>query len=250
MELETFHQGKSVLHLLDTRVKLVAVSLFALVVAVSTGFETVLCGLCFSLVLLFFSQIKLKDVARRLLIVNGFTLFIWLTLPLTYPGAETINVSFLSISMDGVHLALLITLKTNTIVLASVSLLGTSSVVDLGYGMQRLYIPKKLNLLLLFTYRYIIVIYQEFKRLNRAARLRCFSPGTNLHTYRTFGYLFGMTLVKSWQRAERVNDAMLLRGFEGKFYSLNESVLRPSDLILGVGLLLVPVLLAGVEVWY
>jgi len=31
-----------------------------------------------------------------------------------------------------------------------------------------------------------------------------------------------MTLVKSWNRAERVRQAMILRGFQGRFYRLRE----------------------------
>ncbi len=250
MELEKFYRGNSVLHVLDTRIKLVAAIFFSFVTAISTGFISVTAGLCFAIVLVGISRISVADVGKRLFVVNGFTLFIWLVLPLTYPGAEKINFGPLFFSLAGLRLASLITLKTNSIVLACIALLTTSTVVDMGYGMQKLFIPKKLSLLLLFSYRYIILIYEEFKRLGRAAQLRCFSPGTDIHTYRTFGYLFGMTLVKSWQRAERVNEAMVLRGFEGTFYSLNESFLERRDIFIGGILVLVPVLLAGLEVWY
>jgi cobalt/nickel transport system permease protein len=72
------------------------------------------------------------------------------------------------------------------------------------------------------TYRYIFVIEQEYKRLLRAAKIRGFQPGTNLNTYRTYSYVIGMLFVRSAARAERVHQAMLCRGFKGKFYSLQE----------------------------
>ena len=76
---------------------------------------------------------------------------------------------------------------------------------------------------ILITYRYIFVIEQEYQRLMRAARIRNFRPGSNLHTYRTYAYLLGMLFVRSAERAKRVHLAMVCRGFSGKFYSLQEN---------------------------
>ncbi|MGD9241015.1 MAG: energy-coupling factor transporter transmembrane component T, partial [Desulfobacterales bacterium] len=69
---------------------------------------------------------------------------------------------------------------------------------------------------------YIFVIEHEYLRLMRAAKIRGFRPGTNVNTYRTFAYIIGMLFVRSAARAERVHQAMLCRGFKGKFYSLQE----------------------------
>jgi cobalt/nickel transport system permease protein len=51
-------------------------------------------------------------------------------------------------------------------------------------------------------------------------KIRGFKPRTNLHTYRSYAYLAAMLLVRSFDRAERVFQAMLCRGFNGTFYSL------------------------------
>jgi cobalt/nickel transport system permease protein len=71
----------------------------------------------------------------------------------------------------------------------------------------------------------------EYRRLIKAVKIRGFHPGNNLHTYRTYAYLVGMLLVKSYERAERVRAAMLCRGFRGKFYDLREFELRTTDII-------------------
>ena len=60
------------------------------------------------------------------------------------------------------------------------------------------------------------------RRLVRAVRVRGFRPGTNLHTYRTYAYIVGMLLVRSYCRADRVHRAMLCRGFRNKFHCLQE----------------------------
>ena len=86
--------------------------------------------------------------------------------------------------------------------------------------LSRLRLPDKFVYLLLMSYRYIFVIFQEYQRLHRALRIRGFKPGTNLHTYRTYAYLIGMLFVRASDRAERVYRAMRCRGFSGTFHTL------------------------------
>lgn len=246
MMFEQFSQGTSLLHHGDVRIKIVSALVLVPVLALSRCPWVVLTGLIAGLTLVAAARLDPRSLARRLVVVNGFVLFLWLTLPLTYPGHPIAAPGPLVISGPGVALAALITLKANSIVLLLIALLATSTVADIGYGLERLKLPRKLCLLLLFSYRYIFVIHQEYQRLARAARVRCFRPGTNLHTYRTFGYLLAMTLLKSWQRAERVRQAMLLRGFQGHFHSINQLSIKRGDLFfLGVMVALAIMLLTG-----
>jgi cobalt/nickel transport system permease protein len=230
MMFEQFSQGSSFLHRRDTRVKLISAICLTLVLALCQNYRTALLGLGLGILLVCMARLETRQVFYRLLIVNSFVGFLWITLPLTYPGTTLYFIGPLSFSSEGITLATLITIKTNAIILTLIALLATSTTAELGHSLERLGVPVKLCLLLLFSYRYIFVINQEYQRLARAARLRCFRPGTNLHTYRTFGYLFGMTLVKSCHRADRVRQAMMLRGFQGRFLCLNKSMIARSDL--------------------
>lgn len=231
MTFEQFCQGNSLLHRRDTRVKLLSAICLILVLALCQTYHTAFAGLLLGMLSILVAGLPLKQVLFRLLLVNGFVAFLWLTLPLTYPGTTVLNIGPFYLTEQGIALAGLITIKTNAIVLLLIGLLSTSSVAEIGHGLERLKLPVKLCLLLLFSYRYIFVIRQEYQRLARAARLRSFRPGTNLHTYRTFGFLFGMTLLKSWHRAERVRQAMMLRGFQGRFVSLDSSVISVDDIL-------------------
>ena len=65
-----------------------------------------------------------------------------------------------------------------------------------------------------------------------ALKIRAFQPRTSLHTYRTYAYLVGMLLVRSYDRSERVRNAMVCRGFKGRFYDLSEFSLRPFDFVM------------------
>ena len=247
MKFEQFSQGTSILHRTDPRVKIIGTAALCLVIAPCQNFGTALTGLLIAVLLVITARLAPPLLIRRMLIVNGFNLLLLFMLPLTYGGQSVINFAGIEFSRPGFFLAILITIKANAIILIFISLLATSTVARLGHGLQELRLSPRLCMLLLLTYRYLSVINQEYLRLRRAAKLRCFSPGTNLHTYKTYGHLLGMLLVKSWNRAGRVQQAMELRGFSGKFYSLHELAITGKDVILLSGLLSAAVLLIVVE---
>lgn len=228
---EPFAGGNSLLHKRDPKAKVLAAVLFIAIIAVTNSPVVAATGLFVSLCLLAFARLPLVPVGKRLLGANTFTLFLWVTLPLTYGAGEQISLGSLLVSKSGLFMAFLITLKTNAIVLCLIALIGTSQFVDIGHALQRLKVPPRLCFLLLFSYRYIFVIHQEYLKLRRAAQLRCFTPQTSLHTYSTYAYLFGMTLVKSWNRAQRVQQAMVLRGFNGRLIPLKSSTMQKDDVI-------------------
>jgi cobalt/nickel transport system permease protein len=244
---ERFASGNSLLHQRDPKVKVIVAATFITVVAISNSFMVVIMALALAFALMLLSRLEVRPVTKRLLAANSFTIFLWLTLPLTYGGVEFIKLGPLTLSTEGVRLATLITLKTNCIVLSLIALLGTSRIASLGHALEGLHCPKSLCFLLLFSYRYIFVIYQEYQKLTRAVGLRCFVPTTNIHTYRTYGYLFGMTLVRSWNRATRVHHAMLLRGFDGRLIPLDQQIVNRNDIFFLVVALTVTIALALVS---
>ena len=110
------------------------------------------------------------------------------------------------------------------------ALLGTIPVQDLGPALQQLNIPDKLCHILLFTYRYIFVIHQEYTTMRQAMRARGFKPRTDTHTYRSYAWLVGMLLVRSWDRAERRARRHALPGISRTFLftgPLQNTVRRP-----------------------
>jgi cobalt/nickel transport system permease protein len=228
---ETFAMGTSPMHRMDPRLKIIAAILFSFQIAVSDHFATLITALFFGISMTIFARLNFLMVFKRLLIVNGFIFFLWLVLPWTFPGDSLFSIGPMDYTLQGVILSAQITLKSNAILLSLIALTGTSYLATLGYALNHLKVPDKIIYLFLITYRYIFVIEQEYQRLIRAARVRCFEPGTNLHTYRTYAYLIGMIFVRASARAERVYHAMLCRGFDGKFHALREFTFKKSDLV-------------------
>ncbi len=248
MTFENFSLGNSFLHRMDCRIKIITAFFLALTLSVSHHFSSAGAGLLLGVILALSTRLRLTAVLWRLLVVNGFIALLWVTLSLTYPGDALVSLGPINLSGPGIKLAALITLKSNAIVLVFIALLATSTIAELGHALEALGLPRKFCLLLLFSYRYIMVISQEYGRLHRAAKLRGFRPATTLHTYRTYGYLFGMTLVRSWNRADRVKQAMALRGFQGRFYPLNAGKPGRNDLFFLVATMLIVLALIFMEI--
>ncbi len=230
---DELYLGDSAIHRLDPRVKLVTCCFFSIVMAVCRAWDALLLGLVFSVTWVVLARLPVRKVMVRLVMVNGLIGVLWIILPFAVAGREVFSVGPLSATQEGIVYALQITIRSNAIVLALLSLLATSSMFSLGHAMGKLGLPDKAVQLLLFAYRYIHVIHMEYRRLMNAIKVRGFQPKTNLHTYKTYAYLVGMLLVKSYDRAERIRRAMLCRGFKGKYYDLTEYRIGPTDLILG-----------------
>ncbi|MGD8882887.1 MAG: cobalt ECF transporter T component CbiQ [Desulfobacterales bacterium] len=219
---EPFAIGSSIIHQLDPRIRVGFTTLYAFVVALSYHFSVLIAALVLPVILVLISQVSIKDVFKRIGMVNALIVLLWAILPFTFHGDVLARMGSLAIYRPGVTLAAQITLKSNAILLTFIALMATMPFATLGHALHRLGVPDKIVHLLLMTYRYIFVIEHEYLRLMRAAKIRGFRPGTNVNTYRTFAYVIGMLLVRSAARAERVHQAMLCRGFKGKFYSLQE----------------------------
>jgi len=226
---DPFSRGSSLLHRLDPRVKIVAGTAFSFLVALSERPGTLLPAAGFSLVLLLAARLPAGEVFKRLAVVNGFILFLWLILPWTVAGETLYVAGPLKVSREGIHLAALITLKCNTILMAFLAFFSTDSPFTLFHALSHLHVPNKIVQLFFFCGRYIHLFMNEYQRLRTAMKIRGFQPRTNVHTYRSYGYLVGMLLVRSVDRSERIYRAMLCRGFAGEYPTFVDFRVRRAD---------------------
>ncbi len=217
MVKEKFSKGNSSIHKLDPRVKIITFSLFSMVVATSYKFPVIFISFLYPLSLILVSKVNLKEVLKSLLIVNAFILFLWIFLPFARGAVPWFNLGPLTVFKDGIEYATIITLKSNIIILSMITLIATSSVFSIVHALHHLHVPDKLVHLTFFTFRYAHVLYKECKKLTNAMKLRGFSPGTNIRTYRSYAYLIGNLILRSFDRAEMVYKAMVCRGFRGTF---------------------------------
>ncbi len=153
----------------------------------------------------------------RLLQVEMFALLLFVTLPFTTPGPTLATLGPLHVSSTGLWRAALLALKVSACVLVLLVLLNGLEPERLGATLRALHVPEKLTRLFVMTARYVALIREEARRLSEAMRARGFTPRSNRHTWRSYGNLLGMILVRALERAERVREAMLCRGSAGRY---------------------------------
>ncbi|NQV23280.1 MAG: cobalt ECF transporter T component CbiQ [Rhodopirellula sp.] len=241
------HSHASLLDRIDPRSRIMAMLALTLLTALLNSPRSLLAALAVAALCTAISGLRPATVLRRMVPVNLFMLLLIALMPLTSGGREIGRLGPLSYGKDGLHLALTIAIKGNAIVLMLVALLGSLDINTVGHAMNHLRVPDKLTHLLLFTVRYLDVLRREYGRLNAAMRLRGFRPGANMHTYRTYGHLIGMLLVRSLDRSERVVAAMKCRGFRGHFYLLDHFHYSRLDMPFALVLIVVLTGLAWLE---
>jgi len=173
---------------------------FSILVYLTNSIDLLMFELVFAL-LIFLTIKESFRFLKGLLVANTFTFFIVITLLLT-DFSQNFN------------LALIIFLKSNTILLLTFSLVLPIGVLKLIKTFESLKFPKKLTLLMLLSYRYISTFREEFEKLRKAAVLRGLEPKMDIQTYRTYGYLLGVLVLKTFVRAKEVYKSMVLRGLE------------------------------------
>jgi cobalt/nickel transport system permease protein len=222
LNFELFSTGNSFIHTLDPRCKIVVAFLLTIIIAFTNSLSSVLFALVFAILSALVTRIKYSLVLYRLLFINFIIGILWLFIPFSIPGHALWNIGSFCASYEGIYKMFLITFRCNAIILILISYISTIPVVMLGQSLYKMGLNNKLTQLIFLFYRYIDVIYLELQRLLNSLKVRGFNPGSNMHTYRTFANLIGVLLVRSWERAERIYEAMLCRGFTGKYYSLRD----------------------------
>jgi len=241
-----FSMGDSPVHRLDPRVRVVASTAFAVAVALTRAPGPATLAIAAGCALLVIARLAPGPLLLRFARLNVFLALLAVLLAAAAPGDALWALGPVTFTETGARMALLIALKANAIVAALTALLATTDASELGHALWRLRVPPKLTYLFLFTVRYLDVLHREFGRLRAAIAARAFHVRCDRHTLRTLGYLVGMLLVRAFDRSERVHEAMLCRGFSGKFPVMAVYRLGGGDAVFG---LVWSVIVVAILVW-
>lgn len=158
-------------------------------------------------------------------------IFVWLVLPWRFDFGGG---PLLAFNAAGAGMAFGITLKSNSIFLAWVALLYQIPFNNILQALGSWRVSPKLLALLFFIYRYGLILRGEYARMQAATRTRGFRPRLNWHSLRTISQLAACLLLRGFDRAERVYQAMLCRGFSGQFYFFNNLKWQKNDTMLAI----------------
>jgi cobalt/nickel transport system permease protein len=212
--LDTLAARDTALHRLDPRAKLLTAMFFVLAVVSFGKYEisALLPYVVFPLFLALAGGIPPAFLARKLLIVSPFILFVGIFNPLI-DREILLHLGSVGISGGWVSFAS-ITLRATLTLSVVMLLLAVTGLNGIAAAMEKLGVPKIFTMQLLFLYRYIFVLTEEALRLTRARSLRTF--GGQGGGFRPYASLLGHLLLRTLDRAERIHQAMLSRGFDGE----------------------------------
>ena len=108
-------------------------------------------------------------------------------------------------------------------------LLATAPLAVTLQALAALRLPNAICQMILLAHRYIHVLGHEARRMHRSMRLRGFAPRTDLATLRAYGNFLGMLFVRSFDRTQRVFEAMQSRGYRGAFPTWTTFAATPAD---------------------
>jgi cobalt/nickel transport system permease protein len=150
------------------------------------------------LVLWPFCRMPLRYTLRRLLLVEFFILGIAL-LSLLTPSAFPIFLSAV--------------IKSNLCVFTMLLLTWTTPFHEILRELRRLHLPSEMLTTLALMCRYLPVVAEESRRMQRARASRTFSPNRRL-AWHNLTTIIGRLFTRSADRAERIYLAMCARGWK------------------------------------
>jgi cobalt/nickel transport system permease protein len=126
----------------------------------------------------------------------------------------------------------------------AILLVATTQFPDLIHAFEHLRIPRVLTTIIAFLYRYLFVLSNEALRIIRARDARCAGlPGLKrggklVWRAKTTGSMAGQLFLRSYERSDRIYNAMVSRGYAGHIRTLNPHIMDQFDwIVLSVSLL-------------
>lgn len=237
LTFEGWSAGESRLHKLDARVKLLATLTVLLLLAWTDRHTAPAFAGYFLLVASFLlaAGIPLWGSLLRTLVVLPFV-----------AGVVILNL------WGGDPAGAIITLSRSMLsAYTAIALLSTTPFPTLLRGLERLWVPPFLVMVLHFVYRYLFLLTSQAQDMLRARRCRAPEPRNRAPFWTASAGAVAILFARGYDRAERIHHAMLARGFAAHFPALDVSKTRAADWwwLMGVVFLAMAVHLA-VRIWW
>jgi cobalt/nickel transport system permease protein len=232
---DRYQNGTSRIHRLDPRVKVIVTLLFIIsnvimpdgawiAFALSFGLVTLVCAL---------ANIGIFFALKRSFVALPFAL-VAVTVVFTTPGQPLagwqIGSGALVATDAGLVRFLSILTRSWLSVQMAIVLTAVTPIPDLLHALRHLRVPPLLVAVIGLMVRYLTILSDEALRLMRARDARSVGSGSSLlWRAQVTGNMVGQLFLRSYDRSERVYQAMLARGFDGRFLTANPHQMRAHD---------------------
>lgn len=220
-------------HRLDARTKIITTIAFIIAVMSFPRYEvsSLMPLFLFPFVVMALGNIPAGYIFKKVAFAAPFALFVGLFNPLfdqhtvLTVGPHTISGGWLSFASIMVRFSLTVS--------AALILVACTGIHRLCAGLEQMGVPRLFAIQLLFLYRYLFVIGEEGLRMIRGVQMR--APGVKSLRLRTYGSLTGHLLLRSMDRAQRIYQAMVSRGFDGQVRILHRTSPGWRDAVFAIG---------------
>jgi cobalt/nickel transport system permease protein len=252
--LDPYQEGRSLIHQLDSRVKLVLVIAFILTTALTPpgAWPVYVLLLALALAAEMLSELGIRYFLKRSLLAVPFVLAA-LPVLFTMEGPPLATLPFgLVITTTGLERFISVALKSWISIQMAVLLASTTPFPAILVAMRALHLPRLLVAIIGLMWRYLFVMADEALRLIRARQARSGESelagrkvgGSLAWRGRVTGGMAGNLFLRSLERSDRIYNAMLSRGYDGEVRALPQPAIAPSGwATLAVGLMLLGLLL-------
>ena len=246
---DRYHHGHSPIHSLDPRVKVLVTIAFIISNALLPDGAWVAFALAwiFILVANMFSQLGIGFTFRRSFIALPFAL-VAITVLFSIPGQAVSSFQFLmwnfTITDAGLLRFVSIVIRSWLSVQMAILLVATTEFPKVVHALNHLRVPTIITVIISFLYRYLFVLADEVLRLLRARQARSAAAagksagGNVMWRARIAGHMAGQLFLRSYERSDRIYNAMLSRGYKGELMTIHPHHFHASDRWIGAASIL------------
>jgi cobalt/nickel transport system permease protein len=216
------------IHRMHPLVKLLTTFVYLMIVVSFDRYEIsgLLPLIFYPLLVLLFAELPPGPILKRVLFVEPFIIGIGILNP--FFDHQVVVIGGMALSRGWITF-LSIFIKCGLTVTVGLLLMATTGMDQLAAALRLLKIPRLFVLQLLLTYRYISVLMEEVARTIRAYSLR--APEHKGVHRSVWGSLAGQLILRTFDRAQRVYQAMCLRGFTGEYYTGESTPVQWRDFV-------------------
>ncbi len=226
-KIDDLGNQESLIHDINPVAKLIVTLLYIIVVVSFSKYN--ISGLIpfviYPILIIYLGDIPVKIVLKASLI--GLPVIIGLgVFNLIFERTVTFYIGIVPITWGTISLISLF-IKGMLTITAGILLICTTGIEGLAKSLRDIKVPKIFTNQIVFMYRYVFVLIESVDEVYNAYMLR--APNQKGIHFKFWGSLLGHLLLRSFERADRIYNAMILRGFDGEYVTFTNDKIKLKD---------------------
>ncbi|ABR55680.1 cobalt ECF transporter T component CbiQ [Methanococcus aeolicus] len=205
----------SIIHNLDSRVKLIFVLMLVITSAILNNIQFVLLIWLYIIFIILISRISIINTIKRIILILPFGMFLAFFQPFIKGDTVIYTILGAPIYYEGILFGALLFSKFLVSITAIVFLSSTTPMHEVIIAGRRLGLPPIMATMLGLMVRYLFIMYDILENTLNSQKSRCLSR-KNI-SYKSllniFGYSIGSLFIRSYEQGERTYLAMTSRGY-------------------------------------